>query len=218
MLVNSSYQTDAFVGTTLNIFKLEINHYPISFIIWNIALAIVAVILANWAAKIFLSKKKWFIKLGAILVWLALLPNTAYLMTDARHIIDYCPPYSYGRVCLYNAWMTLFFFAYASVGWPTFVLALRPLKKAMTKYFNKTIGLIFMFGACLLSALGVLLGLVNRFNSWNLITNPLKVIKVALTYFSDSVSMFNLFMMFIVLVFLYLVGEKIFINPKLNND
>jgi len=215
MMVNSVYQADSFIGDTLNIFDLNINGYPVSFVFWNIFLAILAILAANWAAKILLANKQWFIKLGAILIWLAILPNAAYLMTDARHVIGYCPLASYGKVCAENAWMTLFFFAYAAVGWPAFVLSLRPMKKAILKYFGKLAGLVFTVLACLLAALGVLLGLVNRFNSWEILTSPLQVIKTALVYLSDPVAKFNLFMVFILLFVLYVVGEKIFIKPKI---
>ncbi|MCX6792753.1 MAG: DUF1361 domain-containing protein [Candidatus Falkowbacteria bacterium] len=215
MMTNSAYPADVFIGSTLNFFDLNVNGYPASFIFWNIFLAILAILAAQWAAKLLLSNKKWYIKLGSFFVWLAIFPNAAYLMTDARHVIGYCPWYSYGKVCANNAWMTLFFFAFGAIGWPAFVLSLRPMKKAVTKYFSKLYGFIFMVLMCFLAALGLLLGLVNRFNSWNIINDLPKILKTALTYFYEPVLMFNLFMSFVLLLGLYIVGEKIFIKPKL---
>lgn len=215
MMTNSAYPADDFIGNTLNFFSLNVNGYPVSFIFWNIFLAALAILTGQWAAKMLVSAKPWYLKLVAFLIWLAIFPNAAYLMTDARHVIGYCPLFSYGKVCAYNAWMTLFFFAFGAVGWPALVLSLRPMKRAVTKWFGKLAGLVFPVLMCFLAAWGLLLGLVNRFNSWDILTRPFKVIKTALIYLTDPVSFFNLTMVFVILLVLYTVGEKIFIKPKL---
>jgi len=210
-----NYSTDVFLGTTLNIFDLHINGYPVFVFIWNIALAVLAILLAYWVANLWRSKKHWSKKLGAFLIWLVIFPNAAYLMTDARHVIGYCPLDSYGKVCLPNAWMTLFFFAYAALGWPALVFSLKPLKQVVVKYYGKTKGLIFTLIMCFLASLGILLGLLNRFNSWQLIIKPILIIKAALVYFYDPSAALNLLIIFLVLLFLYALGEKIFISPKI---
>lgn len=215
MFLNTDYSTDVFLGTTLNIFDFHINGYPVSFFVWNIAFAVLAILLTFWTARIWRSKKSWLIKLGAFLLWLAIFPNAAYLMTDARHIIDYCPSGSYGRVCLPNAWMTLFFCAYGALGWPALVFSLRPLKEVFSKYYGQIKGMIFAISMCFLGALGLLMGLLNRLNSWQIITRPWEVIKTAAFYFYDPVGIKNLLMSFIILTILYFLGEKIFVNPKI---
>lgn len=207
----SAYPADAFIGTVLNVFEININGYPLSFMVWNILLAIAAVYLAGFSVRIWKSKKSLIIKSAVSAVWLAFLPNTAYLMTDARHIIGYCPIASYGNVCAENAWMTIFFFLFASFGWPSFVLAIRPLKSYVTKRFGVKQGILFAGLACFFSAWGVLLGLVNRFNSWELLTRPGQIIRVAFSYFNEASAALNILFVFIFLGILYAVGEKIFI-------
>lgn len=208
----SAYPADAFIGTVLNIFDVNINGYPLSFIIWNILLATLAIVAARWTVKLLKDKKaSWFAKALSFSVWLAFLPNTAYLMTDVRHIIGYCPFGSYSNVCAENAWMSIFFFLYASFGWPSFVLAIRPLKSYVTKRFGLKQGILFATLACFFSAWGVLLGLVNRFNSWELLTRPGQIIRVAFSYFNEASAALNILFVFIFLGILYAVGEKIFI-------
>ncbi len=211
MDATSAYPADAFIGTVLNIFEININGYPLSFMVWNILLAFAAVYLAGLSVRTWKSKKSLIIKSTVTAVWLAFLPNTAYLMTDARHIIGYCPVSSYGNVCAQNAWMTIFFFLFAAVGWPSFVLAIRPLKTYVTKRFGVKQGIWFAGLACFFSAWGVLLGLVNRFNSWELLTRPGQIIRVAFSYFSEVNAALNILFVFIFFVILYAVGEKIFI-------
>ncbi len=207
------YAPDQFIGSTLNFFNLNINGYPLSFVVWNILLAVLAVLIARYTVKLWRAKKNWLAAVSSV-VWVAILPNTAYLMTDARHVIGYCPIGSYGNVCPENAWMALFFFAYAALGWPAFVLALRPVVNYLRERFSLQTGTVFATILCLLTSLGILLGLVNRFNSWELLTRPLEIVGAAYYYISEPKAMFNLLMLFLCLSFLYWVGERIFIKPE----
>ena len=109
------YPADLFIGTALNVFGLNVNGYPLSFVVWNILLAILAIYITQQTVAIWNTKKSIVTKVLFSALWLALLPNTAYLMTDARHVIGACPLDSYGRICSQNAWMSLFFFAYAAM-------------------------------------------------------------------------------------------------------
>ncbi len=206
-----TYPADAFIGTALNIFGLNINGYPLSFVVWNILLAIFAIYITQLTVRCWNSKKPLIIKLLLSAVWLALLPNTAYLMTDARHIIGACSLDAYGNICSENAWMSLFFFAYAAMGWPAFVLALRPLKNFVSERLGTRSGITFAAIACVLSAWGVLIGLLGRFNSWDLVLRPVRVVKYALSYFSNGELFFNLIIVSVIFIFLYALGEKIFV-------
>ncbi len=211
------YPADQFIGSTLNVFAWTINDYPLSFIVWNIFLAVIAVVIARYTVKLWRLGKIWLACVSSAL-WLALLPNTAYLMTDARHVIGYCPLESYGKVCAENAWMALFFFAYAAFGWPAFVLALRPLKSYVKARFGIKVAAWFTTLMCLMSSVGLLLGLVNRFNSWELITKPFDVLRAASSYIREPQAVFNLLMVFLCLSFLYWIGERIFIKPEQEHD
>ncbi len=209
---SSAYPADAFIGIALNIFGLNINGYPLSFVVWNILLAIITIMVARYLVQVLQSKKSLLIKSAVSAVWLALLPNTAYLMTDARHLIESCPLDSYGNICSKNAWMSLFFFAYAAMGWPAFVLALRPLKTLVSEHFGKRNAIIFATIACILSAWGVVIGLLGRFNSWDIVLRPVRVLKYALSYFSNGELFTNLIIVSAIFIFLYALGEKIFIT------
>lgn len=219
--MSTQYPVDFFIGQVLNIPGFSVNGYPLSFVIWNIALAVVAVLIGQFTARAFKKKEPFYIKFGLLIIWLALLPNTAYLMTDARHIIGYCPLGSYGNVCSANAWMTFAFFTYAALGWPAFVLALRPMHHYISKRFNKKnrdYGLAFVAIMCFLSSLGVLLGLLNRFNSWEIATKPLVILSAAYSYFNELGPFINWAIISIVLIVLYMIGEKIFIVPTNEKD
>lgn len=210
-----NYPVDTFIGNVLNFSGLTINGYPLSFIIWNIVLAVVAVLVARFMLRAFRQKQAWYIKTLLSLLWLALLPNTAYLMTDARHILGYCPIGSYGNVCPHNAWMTLFFFLYAAIGWPAFVWALRPMHHYINERFNtknRDYGFAFVCIMSFITSAGVLLGLLNRFNSWELLTKPTQIIIAGYSYINELEPFVNWAIVSAILICLYTIGEKIFIK------
>jgi uncharacterized membrane protein len=209
-----AHSADSFIGATLNILGWHINGYPFSFVIWNILLATLAVLLTRYTVALWQSGKPLYLKLALSALWLAFLPNTAYLMTDARHIIGYCPTGAYGNVCPENSWMTLFFFSYGAIGWPAFVLALRPMKELVVKHFGLVRGQVFASFIILVSALGLLLGLLDRFNVWDIVVRPISIIIAAGKYFSSEILFFNLLMSAVILTILYAIGEKIFIKAR----
>ncbi len=115
--------------------------------------------------------------LGAI--WLTFLPNTCYLLTEWRHFLEV----AFDRD-LYAAWTvekdrgamlglvlhTLFYFAYSAAGMLTFALAIRPIHRLAAG----RVGRLWVWAApfFLLMSLGVYLGLVLRFNTWDLLARP----------------------------------------------
>jgi uncharacterized membrane protein len=119
--------------------------------------------------------------LGA--VWLAFLPNTCYLLTEWRHFLEVVT-----ETDLYPRWQgsgetgamlgifahALFYFTYSAVGLLTFVLALRPLAHWAGRH-RWPCGLLGL-GLFPLVALGVYLGLILRFNSWDLVVDPSPVL------------------------------------------
>lgn len=111
--------------------------------------------------------------------WFAFLPNTCYLLTEWRHFLD-----ELFNTNLYAQWhldrdgdamvqlllQTLFYATYSAIGVLTFALAIRPVHRLARRHLRRLwVWKALLFGAI---ALGVYLGLVARFNSWDLITRP----------------------------------------------
>jgi len=192
-----------------------INGYPLIGVLWNIFLLSIPVFLLIFLKKIYKKNKfkSFFEKILAFFVfflWLIFMPNSAYLITDVRHLLDYCPVDSSYRVCSENSWMILFFFIYASVGWISFVYFLEQMRFFLIKVFNKKIEFFFIFTIIPLVSLGVLLGLLMRRNSWDLFIRPLEVLKELLLFFTNGIYFFNFIFFTISFFVLYFVGRKIF--------
>lgn len=151
---------------------------------WNGMLAVVPVVSA-YALRAVLDKRptsvfRYLIGAGLALVWFVFLPNTCYLLTEWRHflfVLDAGNLYlraGQDSVLFIKLVMgTLFYFLYALFGMLTFAMAIRPVERMAIKrgVAVKFWGVPF-FAAV---SLGVYLGLVLRFNSWEMATSPARI-------------------------------------------
>lgn len=142
--------------------------YNVSWMLYNCFLAV----LALGFAYFFLISKNSFIKLIFGILWILFLPNTIYIFTDLEHLIDQWPVLSWNfRVPLLTQYLLL-----ELVGFLTYILGIYPLEKTILakKNFKKSkIALLIIFNFFI--AFGMVLGRVERINSWQLFTSPLQV-------------------------------------------
>lgn len=145
--------------------------------LWNIFLAVLPIFFA-WGTVWALRQKKRSVALGLGFVlgvaWLLFLPNTSYLLTGWRHFIsieqrqDLFGAAREDRMGLLRALLvTACFVVYSGLGPLTFALSMRPVV-AWARERRIPVNLLavpFFY----LMALGVYLGLVLRFNSWDVI-------------------------------------------------
>lgn len=194
---------------------LNINSYPVLGVVWNLALLLVPFYLAKKLDKDFQAdgfKNRRDQAMGVIifLIWLIFIPNAAYIITDIRHLANECATNSYFKVCLETAWFIPVFFIYALIGWIFFVFLLRQMKKIIIKIFNERVGEFFIWLVIPWISLGVLLGLLHRWNSWEVVISPLLIIKNALIYFTDISYFINWVVFTITLYILYQISDLVF--------
>lgn len=144
------------------------NFYWMSF---NLMLAILAIIF-GWG---FITVKKGIKKLVIGFLWIIFLPNSIYLITDIEHmtkqLIQVDPIIA--ELIIIQYLLLLF------LGLITFILALYPLERYLSKSkFKKNkillTVLIILFNFPI--AFGVILGRVDRINSWEVFTHLYRVI------------------------------------------
>ena len=199
--------------------SIAINHYQLVTVVWNIFLALLPLAIfmflkSSWRRT---GLAKFNQKLAAVVLfffWLVLFPNSAYIITDIRHLLNYCPLDSPDKVCSANAWMIIVFFTYASFGWVAFYYNLKLMSNLAHEIFK---GLRPGFFAALIipvTSLGVLLGLLNRFNSWDVFLFPLWLTQVFLVYFLDINYFINWLIFTLGLGLLYFAGDCLFRQVK----
>ena len=150
-------------------------------VIWNGTLALIPVVAAyafrNVLDKWPSSARQYTAAATLGVVWFVFLPNTCYLLTEWRHFLTTLDGQNMflrsgtDKVFFIQLILgSLFYFMYSSFGMVTFALAIRPVERAAIKRGLAVRFWAFPFFAVV--SLGVYLGLILRFNSWDLLTNP----------------------------------------------
>lgn len=140
------------------------------YLIWlNSFLALVAVLFGWLMSK----AHSIFAKTWTGFIWLLFLPNTVYILTDISHIFE-----DWNKVDnLFKFILLIQYSLFSIVGIVTFVVSvyffqvlIERKKKKMTPFTFLTIAILNIA-----VGFGVILGGIERTNSWHIFTNPLRV-------------------------------------------
>ena len=166
-------------------------------VFWNVFLALVPCFTAYYLAKS-VGRKKWkklennqLVFILIFLFWLLMLPNTAYLFAIVRHLVNYCDDFDCYRVCVEETWMVMFFFVYALIGVPTFYYALNKMSRLFETVFNKFSAVLLPIIIIPLTSIGVMFGLFERYNSWDILTRACDILRTMIGYFTDLHQLLN---------------------------
>jgi uncharacterized membrane protein len=132
--------------------------YPTRFFVWNVVLACIPVLFAVVFAVV--HRRILLIPLG--LGWLAFLPNAPYLVTDLVHLGS--------RVELWRHVMQ-----YGVAAWTGVMLGVVSMHlvcQRIEREFGPVTGWIAVVVSVGLCAIGVVIGRFQRWNSWDLLTQP----------------------------------------------
>jgi uncharacterized membrane protein len=136
------------------------------FLVWNLFLAVIP-----FALTIYLSSNPKLNKYSLLLwfgVWLLFLPNAPYIITDLLHL---------KKGSYHLLWLDILVVtSFALNGLLLFFLSLLDMKVILNVYINKKY-LNFLYAFILfLSGFGVYLGRFLRYNSWEIIQNPIDLL------------------------------------------
>ena len=199
--------------------NLEINDYNMVVFAWNIFLALIPCVIAYFLQNNF-RYQKWGVLdswhkvefLILFIIWFFFFPNTAYLMSDIRHLVNYCDHPGLYRMCKDQAYIVPIFFTYALIGLPTFYYALSKMATTLKQLFNQTSARLLPILMIPLTSLGLMLGLVARYNSWDVILKPFKIIHTTFLFLADPVMLLNILsytvMLYLIYYFIQAVRSK----------
>lgn len=149
--------------------------FNFSWMIFNILLALLAVFF-GWL--FYLTNKK-ILRIFSFVLWILFIPNTIYLFTDLINI-----PAQWGIAAVFEK--IVFTFQYGLlpfIGLITFILSVHPFELMLQKYIAKSKKRYADWTLILLNFIvgfGVVLGRVERLNSWEAITNPVLAINAGI--------------------------------------
>lgn len=156
------------IAITLLLLRVKITHSMyLLFLIWNLFLAIVPYFLSSSIHSNFFEKGKKIQNNIYALVWLLFIPNTFYILTDFTHL-HFKNTFQFGLDMLI---LSSFSFAGFYVG----LHSLHHIHQLTIAKFGNKKGNLFILTISFLSAFGIYLGRVLRFNSWDIITNPIEL-------------------------------------------
>ena len=152
---------------------MPIISYNYDWMVYNAFLAMIAVL----SGFIFLWLENKYIKIIPGLVWILFLPNTLYIFTDLVHLMH---QWNEVDVSLHPV-LLLQYLLFELVGVVTFLFGFLPFEQMVShvRFLKKK--KITVFIACnFLIAFGMVLGRVERINSWDIFFVPGKVFNSAL--------------------------------------
>jgi uncharacterized membrane protein len=133
----------------------------LTFLVWNLELAIVPFVISQWLV-LRPPSSRWAFYAGAFL-WLLFFPNAPYIMTDLMHVDTRAAPLWFDVMLFLSfAWNGLIF------GY----LSLLDMHRLFEQRHGSVAGWLFAGFAILLGSFGIYIGRVLRWNSWDLFTEP----------------------------------------------
>lgn len=134
------------------------------FLGWNLFLAIIPA----WAAAMLERTRPAALQAMWFAVWLAFLPNAPYIVTDFVHLRPRPGiPLWYDIALLLSFALTGLFLAYASMS---------DVQRVIARRFGEVRAWAVTALALILSGTGIYLGRFLRWNTWDLVTNPLDIL------------------------------------------
>lgn len=159
------------------VFRLRHTQTPYyGFLLWNLFLAVLPLGISHFylLTRKTLSSRLYLLMM--LLIWLLFFPNAPYIITDLMHLgeLNQQMPDWYDPLML---------FATATCGlWAGFV-SLQEVEGILEKDFPPWAVALFVFCVWFLSAIGIYLGRVLRWNSWDFFRQPQAVMQDVLEPF-----------------------------------
>ncbi|WP_339888593.1 DUF1361 domain-containing protein [uncultured Flavobacterium sp.] len=150
------------------------------FLIWNLFLAVIPFLLTSYLKTRNLFENKF--KNGIIvIIWLLFLPNSFYIITDFVHL---------SLSNSYTFWYDLLLISsYSTLGFLLGIISLQDFEKSLSSKFSSLITSILLFSISILSGFGIYLGRILRYNSWDILKNPIDLFTDLLNIFFTTKSL-----------------------------
>ncbi len=155
------------LSVVLLMIRMKLNQsFFFSFLIWNLFLAVIPFAITTYLLST--PKLNKFSLLLWFGVWLLFLPNAPYIITDLLHL---------KKGSYHLLWLDILVVtSFALNGLLLFYLSLLDMKEIIANYINmKYLNIIYVF-IPFLSGFGVYLGRFLRYNSWEIIQNPINLL------------------------------------------
>jgi uncharacterized membrane protein len=176
------------------------------FLVWNLFLAFVPYFFISYLKTQISFQKSKIKALLLLFAWLLFLPNSFYILTDFIHLSQY-----------ENHWIwfdMVVISSYAFIGFAIGIISLMEFENIIKNYASPFIINLMMPSICFLCGIGIYLGRILRYNSWDILSNPIQLTQdIVTSLLSTHAMLFSFF--FGVYIYLFYSLKKIYslINP-----
>lgn len=171
-------------------------------IVWNLFLAFIPLTLSFYLFRPSAIRNLFWWTI--LLIFIAFLPNAPYILTDSIHIIELSREnYPHWAIILILIPQYILFI---TTGFEAYVIALIRLDNYLTNLAAQKYLLLVNAIAHGLCVVGIFLGRFERFNSWDFVTQPGKLILITAR---DLLNSWNLLSMAIAFCLIWLLSEFI---------
>ena len=187
--------------------------YTYMFLIWNLFLAVLPYLVSTLFLLYYRRIKSLWLIAVILFSWLLLFPNAPYIVTDFFHLEPRARvPY----------WFDLgLILSFAWNGLMLGFISLYDIQTALSRRFSAFKGWAFSILSLILASFGIYLGRFERFNSWDIITNPVALfIDIADRFihpFSHPRTMLMTILFSVVLIFGYVTLVALFRQGKVES-
>ena len=144
-------------------------HRHFIFLVWNLFLAYIPYFISTRLTRMGGRGFGWWM---LALLWLLFIPNSFYIITDLYHLGD-----------LYNdrnmpQWFDLaMILSFVWNGLLLGVLSVRQMERLLVPKLTLIKELLFLYPVMWLNALGIYIGRYLRYNSWDIVTDPFRLLR-----------------------------------------
>jgi uncharacterized membrane protein len=140
--------------------------FSYAFLAWNLFLAYIPFAISTRIRSDEPRVRNRAKMVGLILVWILFMPNCFYILTDLFHL----------RMENGHPWFDLtLILSFAWNGMLMGILSIRDMEMLLRQRKGKVVSNVMICAIIWLNAFGVYIGRFLRFNSWDVITNPLSL-------------------------------------------
>ncbi|MAZ28293.1 MAG: hypothetical protein CL868_14615 [Cytophagaceae bacterium] len=168
--------------------RIKLTHEAyLLFLIWNLFLAFLP-LLFSWMISL---KRKKYQNLILGFLWLLFLPNAPYILTDFIHL-----QYSPEGFMVFDA-LTIAIFALT--GLIMGMVSVQKIIRFITPFVNSSWIGFFVLTVNFLCALGIYLGRILRYNSWDVLTKPDMLISDMISLFINPLQNYHIWIFVIIM-------------------
>lgn len=186
----------------LLVIRVKLTHtIYLFFLVWNLFLAFVPYIFISFLKAQNTIQKSKIKTFSFLFLWLLFLPNSFYILTDLIHL---------SQSSNHLFWFDLVVISsYALIGFTLGIISLIEFENIIKTYTSPLITNLIMPAICFLCGIGIYLGRILRYNSWDIISNPLELIWATLVSLSSVHALLFSFY-FGAYIYLFLSLKKIY--------